>query len=292
MILPHFYIDDLIKTALKEDINYIDVTTDLLFGENENKTASGYFIAKADGVLAGIDVAERVFMLISEDVRVKKHFRDGGAIKCGDVIADFSGNAAALLKAERTALNFIQHMSGIATYTANCVNAVSGTGAKICDTRKTLPGLRSLQKYSVLCGGGFNHRFNLSDGVMIKDNHIDAFGGIAPAVAEIRKRLGHMVKIEVETRNLEEVEAAIASGAEVIMLDNMDESSIKAAVALREKMRSNALFEISGNVTLENIAGKAAAGADLISLGALTHSVTAFDISMKINLGNDRACTC
>lgn len=274
-LLP-FYIDDIIKTALAEDINYLDSTTDLLIGEND--TSDAYFVSKADGVLAGLDVALRVFLLLDPEVKITRHFRDGDAVKKGDVIADFTGKTAALLKGERTALNLLQHMSGIATYTNRCVKLVEGTNASVCDTRKTLPGLRPLQKYSVLMGGGKNHRYNLSDAAMLKDNHIDAYGGITAAVAALRKKAGHMLKIEVETRSFAELEEALACGADVIMLDNMSCADMKKAVELTN---GRAKLEASGNVTLDNIREVAETGVDIISLGALTHSVTAFDISMK-----------
>lgn len=274
-LLP-FYIDDIIKTALAEDINYLDSTTDLLI--NENDVSDAYFVSKADGVLAGLDVALRVFSLLDPAVKITRHFCDGDAVKKGDVIADFTGKTAALLKGERTALNLLQHMSGIATYTNRCVKLVEGTNASVCDTRKTLPGLRPLQKYSVLMGGGKNHRYNLSDAAMLKDNHIDAYGGITAAVNALRKKAGHMLKIEVETRSFAELEEALACGADVIMLDNMSCADMKKAVELTN---GRAKLEASGNVTLGNIREVAETGVDIISLGALTHSVTAFDISMK-----------
>ena len=278
-LLP-FYIDDIIKTALAEDINYLDSTTDLLIGEND--TSDAYFVSKAEGVVAGLDVALRVFELLDPEVKIMQHFRDGNEVKKGDVIAEFTGKTAALLKGERTALNLLQHMSGIATYTNRCVKLVEGTNASVCDTRKTLPGLRPLQKYSVLMGGGKNHRYTLSDAAMLKDNHIDAYGGITAAVNALRKKAGHMLKIEVETRSFAELEEALACGADVIMLDNMSCADMKKAV---EFTNGRAKLEASGNVTLDNIRAVAETGVDIISLGALTHSVTAFDISMKWRKG-------
>ncbi len=186
MKLLQFYVDDLIKRAITEDINYIDSTTDLLIDEDDISEA--YFVSKADGVLAGIDVAMRVFTLLDDTIEMNIHFKDGDAIKKGDVIAEFKGHTCAMLKAERTALNLLQHMSGIASYTNKCVKAVEGTDASIADTRKTLPGLRPLQKYSVVAGGGRNHRYNLTDAAMLKDNHIDAYGGITQAVTALRKK--------------------------------------------------------------------------------------------------------
>lgn len=276
MELPRFYVDDIIKTALSEDINYIDSTTDLLIDPND--VSEAYFISKADGVVAGLDVALRVFELLDEKVEITRHTADGKAVKKGDIIAEFKGKTTSLLKGERTALNLLQHMSGIATYTNKCVKLVEGTNASICDTRKTLPGLRPLQKYSVVMGGGKNHRYNLSDAAMLKDNHIDAYGGITAAVKALREKAGHMLKIEVETRSFEELNEALSVGADVIMLDNMSCEDMKKAV---EITNGRAKLEASGNITMENIAEVAKTGVDIISLGALTHSVTAFDISMK-----------
>ena len=273
-----FYLDDLIKNALKEDINYIDTTADLVIPEEQRGQA--YFIAKASGVLCGIDAAMRVFQLLDNSFECAVHFHDGDRINKGDVICEFSGNMRRLLKGERTALNLIQHMSGIATETARCVEIVKGTKAAITDTRKTLPGLRAIQKYAVTVGGGKNHRYNLSDGAMLKDNHIDACGGIAGAVSTLRAKLGHMVKIEVETRNLDEVKQALDSGADIIMLDNMDCDTMKKAVEL---VGGKALLEASGGITHDTRREVAETGVDIISIGALTHSVQAFDISMRIS---------
>ncbi len=274
-LLP-FYVDDIIKTALSEDINYIDSTADLLIPEDS--VSSAYFTAKADGVLAGIEVAARVFTMLDPDIEIKLNMTDGAKVSKGDIIATMKGKTCAMLKAERTSLNILQHMSGIATYTNQCVEAVKGTNASITDTRKTLPGLRALQKYAVTVGGGRNHRFNLTDAAMLKDNHIDAYGGITPAVTELRKKAGHMLQIEVETRNLDEVREAVACGVNVIMLDNMSPEMMKEAC---EIVAGRAKTEASGNVTLDNIRAVAETGVDIISLGALTHSVKAFDISMK-----------
>ncbi len=276
MKLLQFYVDDIIKTALNEDINYIDSTTDLLIDPKHRSEA--YFVAKASGVVAGLDVALRVFELLDPTVEITRHTEDGSEVFKGDILAEFKGNTAALLKGERTALNLLQHMSGIASYTNLCVKAVEGTKASICDTRKTLPGLRALQKYSVVMGGGKNHRYNLTDAAMLKDNHIDAYGSMTKAVEALRERAGHMLKIEVETRNFDELGEALAVGADVIMLDNMSCEDMKKAVELTA---GRAKLEASGNVTLERIREIAETGVDIISLGALTHSVTAFDISMK-----------
>lgn len=277
MSLPQFYVDDIITRALKEDINYLDVSSDFLIPEEQRDTA--YLVAKADGVLCGLFVALRTFELLDDTFEATVYKHDGDKIQAGDLIAEFSGKTVLLLKGERTALNLLQHMSGIATATAQAVSLVNGTNAQITDTRKTLPGLRALQKYAVVCGGGKNHRFNLSDGAMLKDNHIDAGGGITKATAALREKLGHMVKIEVETRDLDEVREALAAGADIIMLDNMSNDMMREAVRI---INGKAKTEASGGITLETIAEVAKTGVDIISLGALTHSVKAFDISMKM----------
>lgn len=277
MNLPQFYVDEIIINALKEDVNYVDVASDYLIPEDQRNEA--YFVAKADGVLCGLSVAMRVFSLLDDTFEAKLYKHDGDKIQTGDLIAEFSGKTVLLLKGERTALNLLQHLSGIATATAAAVELVKGTNAQITDTRKTLPGLRALQKYAVTCGGGKNHRFNLSDGAMLKDNHIDAGGGITNAVNALRGKLGHMVKIEVETRDLAEVREALAAGADIIMLDNMPNDMMREAVQIID---GRAKTEASGGITLETIAEVAKTGVDIISLGALTHSVKAFDISMKM----------
>ena len=277
MTLNSIYVDNLIKTALLEDINYLDTTTDYLIDENQENTA--IFLAKSSGVLCGIEVALRVFEILQPngfEAKVYKH--DGDKLVKGEIIAEIHGKTRTILKGERTALNLIQHMSGIASYTNKCVKAVEGTDASIADTRKTLPGLRPLQKYSVVAGGGRNHRYNLTDAAMLKDNHIDAYGGITQAVSALRKKAGHMLQIEVEVRNFDELNEALAVKADVIMLDNMSCEDMKKAV---EITAGRAKLEASGNVTLDNIRDVALTGVDIISLGALTHSVTAFDISMK-----------
>lgn len=278
MTLPQFYVDDLIKRAITEDINYIDVTTDYLVDEND--TAAAKFVSKDEGVLAGLDIALRVFTLLDDTTTFEVFKHDGDTVQKGDILARISGKTRTLLKGERTALNLLQHMSGIASMTNRCVKLVEGTNASITDTRKTLPGLRPLQKYAVICGGGKNHRYNLSDGAMLKDNHIDAYGSLTGAVNALRKKIGHMVKIEVETRTLEELDEALKAGADVIMLDNMDYDTMKEAV---RRTNGRALLEASGNVTPENIRKVAECGVDIISLGALTHSVKCFDISMRID---------
>lgn len=277
MTLPQFYIDDLIKRAITEDINYIDVTTDYLLDDAHTSTA--VFLAKDTGVLAGIDIALRVFELMDDTLTFTVSKKDGDEVKKGDIIATVQGKTKSILKSERTALNLVQHMSGIATATHKCVELTKGTRASIVETRKTLPGLRPIQKYAVVAGGGRNHRYNLSDAAMLKDNHIDAYGSLTNAVNALRAKTGHMVKIEVEVDSLELLEEALNVKADIIMLDNMSYEQMAEAVKITD---SRALLEASGNITLENIAEVAKTGVDIISLGALTHSVKAFDISLKI----------
>nr|WP_317412907.1 carboxylating nicotinate-nucleotide diphosphorylase [uncultured Solibaculum sp.] len=278
MMLPQFYVDDLIKRALNEDINYIDTTSDYMIPADQRSQV--YLMAKADGILCGIEVAMRVFELLDHSFSYELRKQEGDTLQVGDVIAVMTGKTRELLKAERTALNLLQHMSGVATATAQAVAIVRGTNASIVDTRKTLPGLRPLQKYAVTVGGGRNHRYNLSDGAMLKDNHIDAAGGITAAIQALRPKVGHMVNIEVETRNLDEVQEALNAGADIIMLDNMDCDAMSKAVKMAD---GKALLEASGGITSETLRTVAETGVDIISIGALTHSVKALDISMKFD---------
>ncbi len=267
----------IIEAALSEDIGTGDVTTAAII--NRELAGSAQAIAKDDFVVAGIDIFQDVFVFLDDHSRFNLPVHDGETVKKGDVIAEISGSLFYILQAERVALNIFQRMCGIATLTRKYVEAVSGTKAKILDTRKTIPGLRLLDKMAVRIGGGFNHRMGLYDGVLIKDNHIAAAGSIAAAVEAQRRRLPHTLKIEVETKNLPEVQAALTCGVEIIMLDNMPPAEMKKAVEL---VRGRALIEASGNVSLLNVAAIAATGVDLISVGELTHSVRAADISLKI----------
>ena len=272
-----FEIDDIIKNAIKEDINYIDVTTDYLISDDSVSTAK--YVAKDDGVLCGMDIAMRVFTLLDDSTEFDIKIHDGEKVKKGDIIAAITGKTKVLLKGERTALNLVQHLSGIATMTNRLVELTKHTNASIADTRKTLPGLRSLQKYAVTVGGGKNHRYNLSDCAMLKDTHLDAYGSITNAVSALREKLGHTVMIEVETGNLDEVKEALSVGADIIMLDNMSCEMMSEAVKI---VSGKAKLEASGNVTEETIVNIANTGVDIISVGAITHSVKAFDISMKM----------
>ncbi|MCI6561111.1 MAG: carboxylating nicotinate-nucleotide diphosphorylase, partial [Ruminococcus sp.] len=244
MKLLQCYIDNIITTALMEDINYMDAAADNLIPPEHKSSA--YYVAKDTGVVCGIEIAGRVFDLAGGNVDFRILKNDGSKVEKGDIIAEMEGSTLTLLKGERTALNILQHMSGIATATNKCVELVKGTNASVTDTRKTLPGLRALQKYAVTVGGGKNHRFNLSDAAMLKDNHIDAYGGITAAVSALREKIGHTVKIEVEVRTLDELKEALAAKCEIIMLDNMSCDEMKEAVKITA---GKALLEASGNVT-------------------------------------------
>jgi nicotinate-nucleotide pyrophosphorylase (carboxylating) len=273
-----YLLDEKIKGWLAEDMPYGDVTSDPLFSDDH--TCSGSFIAKEDGCIAGLLVAERVFRVLSEDVVMTILVEEGSLVKKGTVLAKISGLTRDILKGERLALNLMQRISGIATLTRKYADRLEGTNTRIVDTRKTTPGLRELEKYAVRMGGGYNHRFNLSDGVMLKDNHIEAAGGITSAVAKVRANRSHMTKIEVEVEDLFQFEEAMAAGAEVILLDNMDTETMAKAVAMK---RGDVILEASGNITLERLAEIASTGVDIISSGALTHSVKALDISLDLH---------
>ena len=276
MKLDPLYIDEIIQNALREDMPYGDITTDNLL--NDEYTTKARLISKETGVIAGMDVAKRVFELVDSNVEVKALVQDGEKVKKGDIIAYISGKTASVLKAERTALNLLQRMSGIATATSMYVEAVAGLTVRIVDTRKTVPGLRTLDKYAVVTGGGQNHRYGLSDAVLIKDNHISAAGGIRNAISIIRNKIPHTVKIEVETESFEQVEEAVAAKADIIMLDNMNCEQMKKCVLF---INGRALVEASGNVTLLAVREIAQTGVDIISVGAITHSVKALDISLR-----------
>ena len=274
--------DALIRTALAEDLGTGDITT--LSVIPQDAEAYGRYVAKEDGVLCGMEIAERVFEILSGgkgDYTFTAHFSDGDTIKKGDVLAEVSGNAITLLSGERVGLNLMQHLSGIATATRRAVLAVAGTGAKIVDTRKTTPGMRVIEKYAVRVGGGTNHRFNLADGVLIKDNHIVAAGGIGAAVSAARAVVPHTLKIEVEVETEAQLLEALEAGADIIMLDNMTEEEMARAV---KTVDGRAICEASGNMGERDLHAVAMTGVDLISIGALTHSVRAVDISLKFKL--------
>lgn len=266
-----------IRTALDEDIGPGDITTGAALRGDE--TGIARVTAKTEMVVAGIDVFGEVFLSLDSSLIFTARRRDGETVGNGDLLAEISGNLASILTAERVALNLFQRMSGIATMTRRYSDAICGTRAKILDTRKTAPGLRILDKYAVRVGGGYNHRFALYDGVLIKDNHITAAGGIGPAVRRIRERIPHTLKIEVEVKDMAELEEALAAGADTILLDNMELAEMARAV---NRVAGKIPLEASGNMTLERVREVAATGVDLISVGALTHSVTAADISLNV----------
>ena len=268
-------ISELIKTALYEDINkQEDITSSAIFTNEEDHF---YLLAKDEGILCGIDIFEKVFKTIDPLYSFKTDMSDSDKIERNMIIANISGKVATILKAERTALNLLSHLSGIASKTAEFVRETGGR-ATILDTRKTLPGLRELQKYAVRCGGGENHRMGLYDMIMIKDNHIDAVGGIGKAVKKVRDKWGSKFKIEVETRDLEEVRKALDSGVDRILLDNMNIERMKKAVEL---INGKTEIEASGNMSLEKISEISNTGVDFISVGELSHTVKAFDFSLK-----------
>jgi nicotinate-nucleotide pyrophosphorylase (carboxylating) len=268
-------IDRIIRLALREDIGMGDLTT--MATVEPGTTARAELVAKEDFVLAGLAVARQVFRVLDPAIAFEMLTVDGRPVRRGEVIAWLKGDAALLLQGERVALNLLQRLSGIATQTSHFVAEVRGTRARILDTRKTTPGLRLLEKYAVRMGGGHNHRFSLADGVLIKENHITAAGSLTAAVQRAKDRVPHTLRIEVETRDLDEVAEALAAGAEIILLDNMDTDLLRQAVQLID---GRARTEASGGVNLETVRAIAETGVDFISVGALTHSVRAADISM------------
>jgi len=268
--------DKYIKMALEEDINSEDVSTNAVMPEY--KKGEVQLICKEDGIIAGLIVFERVFTLLDSDMQVTCHVKDGDEVKKGEVLAVVTGDIRVLLSGERTALNYLQRMSGIATYTRSVARLLEGTKTTLLDTRKTTPGMRVFEKYAVRVGGGANHRYNLSDGVLLKDNHIDAAGGVTQAVQAARAYAPFVRKIEVETENLDMVREAVEAGADIIMLDNMPPNQMAEAIQI---INGRAETECSGNVTKENINTITQLGVDYISSGALTHSAPILDISLK-----------
>ncbi|MCL5061828.1 MAG: carboxylating nicotinate-nucleotide diphosphorylase [Nitrospirae bacterium] len=265
-----------IRIAIYEDIGHGDITSLLIVPEYKKAKAS--IIAKEDLILAGMPFIKEVFNAIDPGVEIQIFFDEGSRVKKGDIIAKISGSARSLLAGERISLNILQRISGIATMTNQYVKKVNGLPVKIADTRKTIPGMRLMEKYGVRIGGGVNHRFGLYDGILIKDNHIKVAGGVKRAI-ELAKKGHHLLKIEVEVKNLDELKEALDAGADVIMLDNMSITDMKKAVKIA---KGKAILEASGNVNLENIRSIAETGVDIISIGALTHSARAVDTSMKI----------
>ncbi len=269
-------VDDLILMALREDISSEDVTTNAVMPKAQKGEAQ--LICKQDGILAGLFVFQRVFELLDQKIQVKFHFTDGDAVKKGDLIGTVAGDIRAILSGERTALNYLQRMSGIATYTNSVAKLLEGSKVKLLDTRKTTPNNRIFEKYAVKAGGGYNHRYNLSDGVLLKDNHIGAAGGVKEAVRMAKEYAPFVRKIEIECETVEMVQQAVEAGADIIMLDNMTVEEMQNAIAAID---GKAEIECSGNVTKENIEHYISLGVDYISSGALTHSAPIMDISLK-----------
>lgn len=267
-MLRHFY---------KEDIGEKDLTSEALFTQNEK--GSGTFIAKENGVFVGEQIVQEAMRLLDPAISVTLFKKDGDSLEKGEIIAKVEGSMRALLSAERVTLNLMQRMSGIATLTSAAVAILDSNFTKVCDTRKTTPGLRMLEKYAVTCGGGYNHRFGLYDGVMIKDNHIEFAGSITNAVNRVREKVGHMVKIEVETESLAQVQEAVEAGADVIMFDNRTPEEIKEYI---EHVPKHITTEASGGINLTNLASYRETGVDYISLGLLTHSAKSLDISFNV----------
>lgn len=268
--------DELIKMALREDISSEDVSTNAVMPEA--KAGEVDLIAKQDGIICGMDVYERVFKLLDESTVVEKYVKDGDAVTKGQLMAKVKGDIRVLLSGERVALNYLQRMSGIATYTNAVAKLLAGSNTVLLDTRKTTPNMRIFEKYAVKCGGGQNHRYNLSDGVLLKDNHIGAAGSITKAIQMAKAYAPFVRKIEIETETLDQVKEAADAGADIIMLDNMDVATMKEAVKI---INGRAKTECSGNVTKENIKNIIDSGVDYVSSGALTHSAPILDISMK-----------
>ncbi|MCH5184529.1 MAG: carboxylating nicotinate-nucleotide diphosphorylase [Oscillospiraceae bacterium] len=268
--------DELIMAALREDITSEDITTNAIMREAVRGKVD--LICKQDGIIAGLWVFGRVFELLDPDTECEFYFEDSANVKAGDLIATVTGDIRVLLSGERTALNYLQRMSGIATYTNSAVKLLEGSNTKLLDTRKTTPNMRIFEKYAVKAGGGYNHRFNLSDGVLLKDNHINAAGGVKQAIRMAKEYAPFVRKTEVETENLDMVREAVEAGADIIMLDNMSYDMMKEAI---EIIGSRAETECSGNVTLENMEKLKELGVDYISSGALTHSAPILDLSLK-----------
>ena len=268
--------DELIKLALKEDISQEDVSTNAVMPDYKKGTVQ--LIAKQNGVICGLSVFERTFKILDSATQINFFAKDGDEVECGAVLAEIIGDIRVLLSGERTALNYLQRMSGIATYTRSVAKLLKGSKTKLLDTRKTTPNMRIFEKYAVKVGGGNNHRYNLSDGVLLKDNHIGAAGGIKQAVAAAKEYAPFVRKIEVEVENLNMVKEAVEAGADIIMLDNMTPAEMKKAV---EYIAGRAQTECSGNVTKENIKNIIDCGVDFVSSGALTHSAPILDLSLK-----------
>ena len=278
-------IRDLIDAALAEDVGQGDPTTDALIEPGLNGSAT--LVSRENGVIAGIDVAVEVFTQFDPELDTEPLVKDGSSVNAGEQLASVSGSMASILKAERTAVNFLQHLSGVATMTRRYVDAVQGFRAQIVDTRKTTPGLRKLEKHAVAMGGGRNHRYNLGDGILIKDNHIEAMAlqgiGIGDVVKRAHARASHMIKVEIEVETLEQLEEVLKAGADLVLLDNMGPEQMETAVSITD---GRALLEASGGITFETVREVAGTGVDIISVGALTHSAPALNISLDMVIDN------
>jgi len=273
-------IDEAVQRALDEDLGRAGDITSIATIPEATK-ARAILIARQAGVIAGLPLAVATFQRLSSDVSIQAHLRDGGSVAAGVHVLTISGPARAVLAGERTALNFVGRLSGVATLTADYVRHTAGTKLRICCTRKTTPGLRALEKYAVRCGGGFNHRFGLDDAILIKDNHVAVAGGITPVLERARAHAGHLVRIEIEVDTLKQLREVLDSGlADVVLLDNMDVADLAEAVKLT---KGRVVLEASGGVTLDSIAGIAATGVDYVSAGALTHSAPNFDVALDID---------
>lgn len=279
-MLPHLLFEKSVKEALLEDLGRAgDITSEAIF--NKNIKIEATLVARKCGVLCGTATALTAFQLIDPEIKYDNILIDTALVNSGDIIARINGSATSILAAERVALNFLGHLSGISTLTAKYVSQISHTHAKICDTRKTTPNLRALEKYAVSCGGGVNHRFGLDDAILIKDNHIAVAGGVAAALRAAKQKIGHLVKIEIEVDTLDQLHEALSEGVDVVLLDNMSLTQLAEAVRMINKQ---ALSEASGGISLDTVAAVAETGVNLISVGALTHSAPVLDVGLDIHI--------
>lgn len=279
-MLPHLLFEKSVKEALLEDLGRAgDITSEAIF--NKNIKIEATLVARKCGVLCGTATALTAFQLIDPEIKYDNILIDSALVNSGDIIARINGSATSILAAERVALNFLGHLSGISTLTAKFVSQISHTHAKICDTRKTTPNLRALEKYAVACGGGVNHRFGLDDAILIKDNHIAVAGGVAAALRAAKQKIGHLVKIEIEVDTLDQLHEALSEGVDVVLLDNMSIPQLAEAVRMINKQ---ALSEASGGISLDTVAAVAETGVNLISVGALTHSAPVLDVGLDIHI--------
>lgn len=279
-MLPHLLFEKSVKEALLEDLGRAgDITSEAIL--NKNIKIEATLVARKCGVLCGTATALTAFQLIDPEIKYDNILIDSALVNSGDIIARINGSATSILAAERVALNFLGHLSGISTLTAKFVSQISHTHAKICDTRKTTPNLRALEKYAVACGGGVNHRFGLDDAILIKDNHIAVAGGVAAALRAAKQKIGHLVKIEIEVDTLDQLHEALSEGVDVVLLDNMSIPQLAEAVRMINKQ---ALSEASGGISLDTVAAVAETGVNLISVGALTHSAPVLDVGLDIHI--------